>query len=94
MLFEDVHWIDPSSRELLDLLIERVPRLPVLLVVTFRPAFQSPWTGQSHVTMLALKRLDRREGVALVQRIPGAASSAGNSATSCWQQWHRERPAT
>src|SRR5262245_23491913 len=40
MLFEDVHWIDPSSRELLDLVIERVPRLPILLLVTFRAEFQ------------------------------------------------------
>lgn len=71
MLFEDVHWIDPSSRELLDLMIERVPRLPVLLLVTFRPEFQSPWTGQAHVTVLALSRLDRREGAALVQRVVG-----------------------
>ena len=71
MLFEDVHWIDPSSRELLDLLVERVPRLPVLLVVTFRPEFQPPWTGQAHVTVLVLNRLDRREGAALVQRIVG-----------------------
>ncbi|RRH90952.1 hypothetical protein EH240_32530 [Mesorhizobium tamadayense] len=71
MLFEDVHWIDPSSRELLDLVIERVPRLPVLLLVTFRPEFQSPWIGQAHVTMLALNRLDRREGAALVQRVVG-----------------------
>ncbi len=71
MLFEDVHWIDPSSRELLDLVIERVPRLPVLLLVTFRPEFQPPWTGQAHVTMLVLNRLDRREGAALVQRVVG-----------------------
>lgn len=71
MLFEDVHWIDPSSRELLDLFIDRVPRLPVLLIVTLRPEFQSPWTGQAHVTMLVLNRLDRREGAALVQRVIG-----------------------
>ena len=71
MLFEDVHWIDPSSRELLDLVIERVPRLPVLLLVTFRPEFQPPWTGQAHVTNLVLNRLDRREGAALVQRVVG-----------------------
>src|SRR5215472_11470229 len=44
MLFEDVHWMDPSTRELLDLIVERAPRLPVLLVVTFRPEFQPPWT--------------------------------------------------
>ncbi|MBZ9670924.1 AAA family ATPase [Mesorhizobium sp. ES1-3] len=71
MLFEDVHWIDPSSRELLDLVIERVPRLPVLLLLTFRPEFQPPWTGQSHVTVLVLNRLDRHEGAALVQRVVG-----------------------
>nr|WP_284732026.1 AAA family ATPase [Mesorhizobium sp. dw_380] len=72
MLFEDVHWIDPSSRELLDLIIERVPRLPVLLLLTFRPEFQPPWTGQSHVTVMVLNRLDRREGAALVQRVVGS----------------------
>ncbi|MDG4885741.1 adenylate/guanylate cyclase domain-containing protein [Mesorhizobium sp. WSM4887] len=71
MLFEDVHWIDPSSRELLDLVIERVQRLPVLLLLTFRPEFQPPWTGQAHVTVLVLNRLDRREGAALVQRVVG-----------------------
>ncbi|MBZ9701775.1 MULTISPECIES: AAA family ATPase [unclassified Mesorhizobium] len=71
MLFEDVHWIDPSSRELLDLVIERVPRLPVLLLLTFRPEFQPPWTGQSHVMVMVLNRLDRREGAALVQRVVG-----------------------
>lgn len=71
MLFEDVHWIDPSSRELLDLVVERVPRLPVLLLLTFRPEFHPPWTGQAHVTVLVLNRLDRREGAALVQRVVG-----------------------
>ena len=50
MIFEDAHWIDPSSRELLDTTIERVARLPVLLVITFRPEFHPPWTGQAHVT--------------------------------------------
>ena len=45
MLFEDLHWIDPTSRELLDLLIERMPRLPVLLLVTFRPEFHAALAG-------------------------------------------------
>jgi class 3 adenylate cyclase/predicted ATPase len=71
MIIEDVHWIDPSSCELLDLFVERVPRLPVLLAVTFRPEFQPPWVGQAHVTLLVLNRLDRREGAALVQRVVG-----------------------
>jgi predicted ATPase len=69
MVFEDAHWIDPTSRELLDLAIERVRSLPVLLIVTFRPEFQPPWTGQPQVTMLALNRLDRRDRTALVQEI-------------------------
>ncbi len=66
MVFEDAHWIDPTSRELLDLTVERVSRLPVLLVVTFRPEFQSRWDGQPHVTMLALNRLGVHEVTALV----------------------------
>jgi predicted ATPase len=74
MLFEDVQWIDPSSRELLDLLVERVPRLPVLLLVTFRPEFQPPWSGQAQVTVLVLNRLDRSEGAALVRRVAGTGA--------------------
>ena len=42
MVFEDAHWIDPTSRELLDLTVERVCSLPVLLIVTFRPEFLPP----------------------------------------------------
>jgi class 3 adenylate cyclase/predicted ATPase len=71
MVFEDVHWIDPTSRELLDLTIERVRSMPVLLIVTFRPEFQPPWTGQPQVTMLVLNRLDRRDRTALVAQIAG-----------------------
>src|SRR4029077_4732051 len=55
MVFEDAHWIDPTSRELLDLTVERVRTLPVLLIVTSRPEFQPPWTGQPQVTMLVLR---------------------------------------
>jgi class 3 adenylate cyclase/predicted ATPase len=71
MVFEDAHWVDPTSRELLDLIVEHVRSLPVLLIVTFRPEFQPPWTGQPHVTMLTLNRLDRRERSALVAQIDG-----------------------
>jgi predicted ATPase/class 3 adenylate cyclase len=71
MVFEDAHWIDPTSHELLDLTVERVPGLPVLLIVTYRPEFQPPWTGQPRVTMLALNRLDRRDRTALIARIAG-----------------------
>jgi class 3 adenylate cyclase/tetratricopeptide (TPR) repeat protein len=71
MVFEDAHWIDPTSRELLHLAVERVRTLPVLLIVTFRPEFQPPWTGQPQVTMLALNRLHQRDRTALVEHIAG-----------------------
>ena len=71
MIFEDAHWVDPTSRELLDQTVERVRSLPVLLIVTFRPEFQPPWTGQPQITMLALNRLDRRDRMALVGQIAG-----------------------
>ena len=73
MVVEDAHWIDPSSRELLDLMFVRVSGLPVLLVVTFRPEFQHGWSGQAHVSMLALNRLAERDGVALVEGLAGNA---------------------
>jgi predicted ATPase len=69
MVFEDAHWIDPTSHELLDLTIERVRSLPVLLIITFRPEFQPRWTGQPQVTMLTLNRLDRRDRSALVAQV-------------------------
>jgi class 3 adenylate cyclase/predicted ATPase len=78
MVFEDAHWIDPTSRELLDLTVDRVRRLPVLLAVTFRPEFQPPWGGRSHVTSLALNRLSERDGEALVQKLAGNAALAAD----------------
>jgi predicted ATPase len=70
-VFEDVHWIDPSSLELLDRTIAQVEQLPVLLIATFRLSFQPPWAGQAHVTTPTLSRLGRREGAALVHRLAG-----------------------
>jgi class 3 adenylate cyclase/predicted ATPase len=69
MVFEDAHWADPTSLELLDRAIERAARLPVLLVITFRPEFQAPWVGQAHVSALSLNRLAQRETSALVSGI-------------------------
>jgi tetratricopeptide (TPR) repeat protein len=74
MVFDDLHWIDPSSRELLDRLIERVADWPVLLLAMFRPEFQPPWIGQPHVTMLTLARLDRRDTAAMVANVAGNAA--------------------
>jgi hypothetical protein len=71
VVYEDIQWIDPSSRELLDVTVERVASLPVLLIITLRPEFQPPWTGQANVSTLTLGRLGRREGVALVEQVAG-----------------------
>ncbi len=71
MIFEDLHWIDPTSREVLDLTVEKITGLPVLLVATYRPEFQPPWVGGSQVTVIALNRLGRNEGATLVHRLAG-----------------------
>jgi predicted ATPase len=73
MIFEDLHWADPTSRELLDITVEQIERLPVLLIATFRPEFQPPWTGQPHVTTLALRRLGREESYKLVRGLIGTS---------------------
>jgi len=77
MLFEDAHWVDPSSLELLDLALDRVARLPLLLMVTFRPELQQSWSGQPHVTLLALNRLGERDVTALVRELAGNAPLGG-----------------
>ena len=74
MMFDDIHWIDPSSRELLDRIIERVTDRPVLVLAMFRPEFQPTWIGQPHVTMLTLARLDRHDTAAMVANVAGNAA--------------------
>jgi class 3 adenylate cyclase/predicted ATPase len=68
---EDVHWIDPTTQELLGLAVARVQHLPVLLLITFRPEFMPPWAGQPHVGALRLSRLGQRDGAAMVDRVVG-----------------------
>jgi predicted ATPase len=70
-LYEDVHWIDPSTLELLGMVIERIQKLPVLALITFRPEFQPAWIGQAHVTTLAMSRLGRPQGADLVAGAAG-----------------------
>jgi predicted ATPase len=69
LAYEDAHWLDPTTQELLGMTIERMPRLPILLLVTMRPEFQPAWSGQPHVSALALTRLGRREGAAMVELV-------------------------
>lgn len=67
--FEDAHWADPTSLELLTLTLERVPQLRVLMLITARPEFMPPWPGHAHVTTVSLTRLNRRNGAALIERV-------------------------
>ena len=71
MIFEDAHWIDPTSLEAFGRTVDRIKTLPVLLIVTFRPEFNAPWVGQSHVTSLTLNRLGEREAAAIIARLAG-----------------------
>ena len=71
MVFEDVHWIDPTSLEALGRAVERIAGLRVLLIVTQRPEFEPPWIGQPHVTALTINRLAQRDIVAMIDRVAG-----------------------
>ena len=76
LILEDAHWIDPTSRELFDRIVERVRSLPVLLVVTYRPEFAAPWLGQSHVTLMLLNRLDAHDNAELVRQVAAGRALA------------------
>jgi len=71
IIFEDAHWADSTSVELLDRAIERTARLAVLMVVTFRPEFQAPWIGQAGVTSLSLNRLAQHHTASLIDGVTG-----------------------
>jgi predicted ATPase/class 3 adenylate cyclase len=71
VIFEDVHWIDPTSLELLTVTVERVAQLRVLLLITARPEFTPPWPRYAHVTTAALARLGRSDVMAIINRITG-----------------------
>jgi class 3 adenylate cyclase/predicted ATPase len=69
VVFEDVHWMDPTSHEALDLLIASARAHRLLILITFRPEFLPPWTDQPHVTLLTLTGLDRDQGITLARQI-------------------------
>ena len=69
MLYEDVHWADPTSLEVLDLLIDRVREIPLLVVVTYRPEFHNRWAEQGHVSALNLSKLTRTQSRAMISRL-------------------------
>ena len=71
MILEDAHWADPTSLELFDRIIDKIPSLRVLLIITYRPEFEPPWIGRSYVTALTLNRLGEREIAAMIDRVTG-----------------------
>jgi class 3 adenylate cyclase/tetratricopeptide (TPR) repeat protein len=71
MVWEDVHWSDATTRESLDLLIDRGATLRVLAILTFRPEFAPPWIGRSHVTLLTLSRLPPRRRAEMIAHVTG-----------------------
>jgi class 3 adenylate cyclase/tetratricopeptide (TPR) repeat protein len=71
MVYEDAHWIDPTSLELLDLTVDRVPSLPVLMIITFRPEFTPSWVGRPQVMLMSLSRLPHRQRAEMLSRLTG-----------------------
>jgi class 3 adenylate cyclase/predicted ATPase len=74
MLFEDAHWADPTTLEVLDLMIDRVKGFPLLIVLTHRPEFESRWSRHGHVAAVNLSKLTRAQSTAMVSRITGGRS--------------------
>lgn len=69
VIFEDAHWADSATLEVLELLIARVGALPLLMIITHRPEFQHSWSAHRHVSVLTLSRLSRDESGAIVTRV-------------------------
>jgi class 3 adenylate cyclase len=68
-LLEDAHWIDPTSLDVIGRLVDRIPDLRALLVITFRSEFAAPWVGRAHVELLPLSRFGRRQAMAMIDRL-------------------------
>lgn len=77
MIFEDAHWIDPSSRELLALCVDLIARRPILLIVTFRPDLDASWCAGPHVSSVVLQPLKREQSARVVEGIAGPGMLSG-----------------
>ncbi|MFT5504884.1 MAG: class 3 adenylate cyclase, partial [Gammaproteobacteria bacterium] len=71
MVFEDLHWADPTTLELLDLIVDKVAQIPVMLLATHRPDFKPPWTGEAQVYSITLNKLDPNNSTALIEGVTG-----------------------
>ncbi len=72
IVFEDLHWMDPSSLELIGRLVEAASDDPLLLVLTSRPEFEAPWAQRPHMTQLGLQRLTAADTEALIASLAGS----------------------
>jgi predicted ATPase len=68
-VMEDLHWVDPSTLELLSLLVDQGPTARILTLFTFRPDFPPPWTGRAHLTQVTVHRLPRRQAVEVIRQV-------------------------
>jgi predicted ATPase len=68
-VMEDLHWIDPTTLELLSLLVDQGPTARILALCTFRPDFSPPWTGRAHLTQVTVHRLPRRQAVEVIRQV-------------------------
>jgi class 3 adenylate cyclase/predicted ATPase len=68
-VMEDLHWVDPSTLELLSLLVDQGPTARILALCTFRPDFSPPWTGRAHLTQVTLTRLPQRQAAEMTGRV-------------------------
>ncbi|HVN86514.1 MAG TPA: adenylate/guanylate cyclase domain-containing protein [Candidatus Binatia bacterium] len=71
LVMEDLHWIDPSTLELLSRLLDQGPMSRMLAVLTFRPEFHPPWPNRSYLTHVMLNRLPRKQTEVMVRRVVG-----------------------
>ena len=83
MILEDAHWMDPTSLELFGRIVDSIPSLRVLLMVTFRPEFQAPWIGRPYVTALTINRLAEHDVGAIIDRVVGNKLLNGPPGTFC-----------
>ena len=86
-VMEDLHWVDPSTLELLSLLVDQGPTARILALLTFRPDFSPPWTGRAHLTQVTLPRLPRRQAAEMIR--PGGARQGAARPRWSSRSWPR-----
>jgi class 3 adenylate cyclase/predicted ATPase len=69
LIIEDLHWVDPTTQELLTLLLDQVPTARLVVLLTARPSFTAPWPGRSYLTPITLTRFTGRQTEILVNRV-------------------------